>query len=129
MGKRDRVRLAAGMLLSVSAVCTVLLTLCAGGNAAAVFAAREAAVQQTASPAPQGPLAGLVVAVDAGHGGYDGGTDEVFGRDEFQVIALALQLAVHRREQLRVGQAHGFHIIHKTSSLNQKNAPVSRGMA
>ena len=73
MGKRDRVRLAAGMLLSVSAVCTVLLTLCAGGNAAAVFAAREAAVQQTASPAPQGPLAGLVIAVDAGHGGYDGG--------------------------------------------------------
>ena len=52
MGKQDRVRLAAGMLLSVSAVCTVLLTLCAGGNAAAVFAAREAAVQQTASPAP-----------------------------------------------------------------------------
>ena len=73
MGKRDRVRLAAGMLLSVSAVCTVLLTLCAGGNAAAVFAAREVAVQQTASPAPQGPLAGLVIAVDAGHGGYDGG--------------------------------------------------------
>ena len=73
MGKRDHVHLAAGVLLSVSAVCTVLLTLCAGGNAAAVFAARSAAVQETASPAPQGPLAGLVVAVDAGHGGYDGG--------------------------------------------------------
>ena len=73
MAKRDRVRLAAGALLSVSAVCTVLLTLCAGGNAVQTFAAHGAAVQQTASPVPQGPLYGLVIAVDAGHGGYDGG--------------------------------------------------------
>ena len=73
MAKRDRVRLAAGALLSVSAVCTVLLTLCAGGNAVQTFAARGAAVQEAASSAPQGPLDGLVIAVDAGHGGYDGG--------------------------------------------------------
>lgn len=73
MGKGDRVRIFAGMLLSVTTLCTVLLTLCAGGNAAAVFAARESAARETASPAPEGALAGLTIAVDAGHGGYDGG--------------------------------------------------------
>ena len=75
MGKCDRVRMCAGMLLTVTALCTALLTLCAGDNAAAAFAGRG---EQTAvSTEAAGPLAGLTIAVDAGHGGYDGGA---FGR-------------------------------------------------
>lgn len=62
-----RVRLFAGMLLTVTALCTAALFACAGGNAVQTFAGRaEAAIQA-------GPLTGLTIAVDAGHGGYDGG--------------------------------------------------------
>lgn len=74
-----RVRLYAGMLLTVTALCTAALFACAGGNAVEAFAQKQArteATQQTgAQPqrAPSGPLEGMVIAVDAGHGGYDGG--------------------------------------------------------
>jgi N-acetylmuramoyl-L-alanine amidase len=59
-------------MLTVTTLCTAVLAACAGGNAAAVFWQREPAAEETAAP-PAGPLAGLVIAVDAGHGGYDGG--------------------------------------------------------
>lgn len=76
MRKKDRVRIYAGLMLTMTTLCTATLAACAGGNAAAVFWHRSEkpaeAVEETAAP-PSGPLAGLVIAVDAGHGGYDGG--------------------------------------------------------
>ena len=71
-GQAKRVRLISGALLAASALCTSMLFLCAGGNAAAVFFAREKApvVQMTAL---FGPLTGITIALDPGHGGYDGG--------------------------------------------------------
>ena len=68
--KRDRIRLYTGMLLGVTALCTLTL-LCAAGSSAVQTFAQELAPAQTALV--QGPLTGLTVAVDAGHGGYDGG--------------------------------------------------------
>lgn len=65
---RDRLRLYTGMLLGVTALCTLTLFCAAGSSVAQVFAQRSA--QAAAVP---GPLSGLTVAVDAGHGGYDGG--------------------------------------------------------
>ena len=55
-------------LLAVSALCTIMLFACAGGNAVQTFVQR-----QTAGTAGERPLSGMVIAVDAGHGGYDGG--------------------------------------------------------
>lgn len=72
----DRVRMAAGAVLFASALCTAALLAGAGGNAAqAFFPLPKATVQgmePEVTPAP-GPLSGLIIAVDAGHGGYDGG--------------------------------------------------------
>ena len=76
MRRKDRARICAGLMLTVTTLCTAMLAACAGGNAAAVFWQRngtpKGAVEETAEP-PAGPLAGLCIAVDAGHGGYDGG--------------------------------------------------------
>ena len=72
MRKKERVKLYAGLMLTMTTLCTAMLAACAGGNAAAVFWHRDVAVKETAAP-PTGPLYGLCIAVDAGHGGYDGG--------------------------------------------------------
>ena len=72
MRKKDRVKLYAGLMLTMTTLCTAMLAACAGGNAAAVFWHRDVVVKETAAP-PTGPLYGLCIAVDAGHGGYDGG--------------------------------------------------------
>ena len=69
-GKRDCVEIAAGMLLGVTALCSLALCCAAGTSAVQAFARRPAGVQATAVP---GKLHGLTIAVDAGHGGYDGG--------------------------------------------------------
>lgn len=72
----DRVRLASGLLLTVTVMCTAALLASAGGNAAAAFAwwgAQEETARVPAVTPTPGPLSGLVIAVDPGHGGYDGG--------------------------------------------------------
>ena len=73
-------------LLWLSALCTAALLTCAGGNAVSVFADREEKAQ--------GPLAALVIAVDAGHGGYDGGAvGRVSGTPEKELnLDVALRL-------------------------------------
>lgn len=59
-------------LLAASALCTSALFLCAGGNAVSVFFSyKEPSVVRTT--VPSGPLTGFVIALDPGHGGYDGG--------------------------------------------------------
>ncbi|MBR5288508.1 MAG: N-acetylmuramoyl-L-alanine amidase [Clostridia bacterium] len=71
-GIAGRVRLMKGIVLAASALCTSALFLCAGGNAVSAFTAQESApIQETTAPA--GLLTGLVIALDPGHGGYDGG--------------------------------------------------------
>jgi len=69
-GKRDPVQMMAGMLLGVTALCSAALLCAAGTSAVQTFAGQKAAVQATAEP---GLLHGMTIAVDAGHGGYDGG--------------------------------------------------------
>ena len=71
--RRERAnRMAVGVLLSVTAACSATLFACAGSSAAAVF--RQTVEEtQAESDGQRGVLHGLTVAVDAGHGGYDGG--------------------------------------------------------
>ena len=69
-GKRDQVRIATGMLLGITAMCSLTLMLAAGASAVQTFAGQAPSVKATAMP---GALRGLTIAVDAGHGGYDGG--------------------------------------------------------
>ena len=69
-GKRDRVQMMAGILLGITALCSLALFCAAGTSAVQTFAGQKAALQATAAP---GSLRGLTIAVDAGHGGYDGG--------------------------------------------------------
>lgn len=70
MRGKDRVKLYTGLLLTVTTLCTAALFCAAGDSAVKTF---SAARRQEAAEAAPAPLAGLTVAVDAGHGGYDGG--------------------------------------------------------
>lgn len=62
------------MLLGVTAMCSAMLFFCAGDSAVRTFA-HESAMQaaSVAGDMRTGALDGLRIAVDAGHGGYDGG--------------------------------------------------------
>ena len=70
MRERDRVKLCTGLMLTMATLCTAALFGAAADSAVRTFAQPAAvnAVQEE-----QGPLDGLTIAVDAGHGGYDGG--------------------------------------------------------
>ena len=85
-------------LLAASALCTSALFLCAGGNAVSVFFVQEdRPVLRTT--APSGPLTGLVIALDPGHGGYDGGAvGRVSGTPE---KTLNLDVALRAEKLLR----------------------------
>lgn len=67
----DRVQRACRVLLATAALCSAALFYCAGDNAARQAAATANEAEQTSAAA--GALSGMVIAVDAGHGGYDGG--------------------------------------------------------
>lgn len=67
---RGKLRVMTMSLLSLTGLCTAMLFACAGGNAVQTFSNRTAA--KAAQPADR-PLTGMVIAIDAGHGGYDGG--------------------------------------------------------
>lgn len=71
MRRRDRVKLARGLLLTVTTLCSAALFYAAGDSAVKTFAQRSG--QTAAVQHAPGLLAGLTIAVDAGHGGYDGG--------------------------------------------------------
>lgn len=73
MSGKERVRRWAQALLGVTALCSAALFFCAGDSAVRVFSQQKQA-EKAASAAPHPALLqGLRVAVDAGHGGYDGG--------------------------------------------------------
>ena len=67
-----RERTMKGAWLAASALCTALLLACAGENAVQTFHA-QTRQSEAARPQERGALAGCVIALDAGHGGYDGG--------------------------------------------------------
>ena len=123
MRKKDRVKLYAGLMLTMTTLCTAMLAACAGGNAAAVFWNRNVAVEETAAP-PSGPLAGLCIAVDAGHGGYDGGAvGRVSGTPE-----KGLNLDVARRVE-RLLTAQGAKVIMTRTgdyALCDENPPIRK---
>ena len=58
--------------LTASALCTALLFACAGENAVQTFRAQQR-TEEAAGVEESGQLSGYVIALDAGHGGYDGG--------------------------------------------------------
>ena len=102
-GKRDRVQVMAGLLLGVTALCSLTLLLAAGTSAVQTFAGAHTAIQATAAPQP---LRGLTIAVDAGHGGYDGGAvGRVSGVAE---KGLNLDVALHVQKLLL---AHGADVV------------------
>lgn len=61
-----------GRGLTASALCTALLFACAGENAVQTFRAQQR-TEEAAGVEESGQLSGYVIALDAGHGGYDGG--------------------------------------------------------
>jgi len=67
---RGKLRVMTMSLLSLTGLCTAMLFACAGGNAVQTFSNRTAA---KAAQSADRPLTGMVIAIDAGHGGYDGG--------------------------------------------------------
>lgn len=67
-----RERTMKGAWLAASALCTALLLACAGENAVQTFHT-QTQQSEAARPQERGALAGCVIALDAGHGGYDGG--------------------------------------------------------
>ena len=69
MRRKDRMKLVRGLLLTVTTLCSAALFYAAGDSAVKTFAGGGG---QAVSASP-GPLAGMTIAVDAGHGGYDGG--------------------------------------------------------
>ena len=73
MRKERQVRMLVFTMLGMTTVCSAALFACAGSSAAAVFfqPAQKTAAADSASV--RGVLHGLTIAVDAGHGGYDGG--------------------------------------------------------
>lgn len=95
-----RVRRLRCALLAASALCTSALFLCAGSNAVSVYAAQESPpVHQTSAPA--GALTGLTVALDPGHGGYDGGAvGRVSGTPEKTInLSVAIKTQKLLKEQ------------------------------
>lgn len=121
----DRVRRGAGMLLATAALCTAALFACAGNNAVKTFAqaAQEEAAAAMPSPVP-GPLAGLTVAVDAGHGGYDGGAvGRVSGTPE-----KGLNLDVARRVQRMLLEQGAGVVMTRTDdyALCDENPPIRK---
>ena len=94
---RDRVALTAGLLLGISLVCTGALLYGAGSSALQTFAAEQTAgaADGTLPQEDAGPLAEMTIAVDPGHGGYDGGAvGRVSGTPEKGLnLDVALRLA------------------------------------
>lgn len=119
MGKRDRVQIFAGLLLGVTALCSASLLLAAGTSAVQTFA--QKAVQATAEP---GRLGHLTIALDAGHGGYDGGAvGRVSGVPE-----KGLNLDVAQRVQ-KLLQAQGADVVMTRTgdyALCDENPPIRK---
>ena len=85
-GKRglDRVQLISGMLLGVTALCSLMLTLAAGTSAVATFAGKQAAVL-----AEEGSLHGLTI-------GFSDLRGMIVTEEQAAELALLLGLEIRR---------------------------------
>ncbi|MBQ2833245.1 MAG: N-acetylmuramoyl-L-alanine amidase [Clostridia bacterium] len=120
MRKKDRVRLARGLMLGMTTLCTAALFGAAGNNAAMTFAGGAAAVVQ----AEQGVLRGLCVALDAGHGGYDGGAvGRVSGEAE---KGLNLDVAIRTKRLLEEQGAQVIMTRTGDYALCDENPPIRK---
>lgn len=72
MREKDRVKLCTGLMLTMATLCTAALFGAAADSAVRTFAQQTAVIGEE-NARESGLLDGLTVAVDAGHGGYDGG--------------------------------------------------------
>ena len=104
-----RERTMKGAWLAASALCTALLLACAGENAVQTFHA-QTRQSEAARPQERGALAGCVIALDAGHGGYDGGavgrvsgTPEETAPAPWGLTVLAPGCALEEEKQVRPG--------------------------
>ncbi|MBR3797020.1 MAG: N-acetylmuramoyl-L-alanine amidase [Clostridia bacterium] len=96
MREKDRVKLCTGLMLTMATLCTAALFGAAADSVVRTFAQTAAA---GAAQEARGPLYGLTIAVDAGHGGYDGGAvGRVSGVPE---KGLNLDVAQRMEEMLR----------------------------
>ncbi len=101
------------VLLTVTVFCTAALFFCAGDNAVRTFA-----------ESPKPCLEGLVVAVDAGHGGYDGGAvGRVSGTPE-----KGLNLDVARRVEKMLRELGADVVMTRTDdyALCDENPPIRK---
>ena len=125
MRDRDRTRILTGLLLTVTTMCTGLLFTFAGESAARTYAVQTSGAAQEQIKAPQeAALGGLTVAIDAGHGGYDGGA---VGRSS-GVAEKGLNLDVARRVQALL-ERHGVKTVMTRTddyALCDENPPIRK---
>ncbi|MBQ2991411.1 MAG: N-acetylmuramoyl-L-alanine amidase [Clostridia bacterium] len=122
-GTIDRVKLHARLLLGVTAMCSAMLLFCAGDSAVRTFAG-GAAQETAAGEEYAGVLNGMRIAVDAGHGGYDGGAvGRVSGVPE---KGLNLDVAVKVRELLLEKGAEVIMTRTDDYALCDDNPPIRR---
>ena len=126
-GKEKKKRAAgpyAGMMLTVALMCTAALSACAGVNAVFPAARGTKTAGATASETVVGPLTGLTVAVDAGHGGYDGGA---YGRTT-RTPEKGLNLDVARRVSRLLGEQGAQVVMTRTDdyALCDENPPIRK---
>lgn len=102
------------MMLGMAGLCIAILSMAAGSNA----------LIATSVEATQGVLSGMVIAVDAGHGGYDGGA---VGRKS-GVAEKGLNLDVSQRLARLLEQAGAKVVMTRTGdyALCDENPPIRK---
>ena len=118
----SRTEICARLLLCAAGLCAAVLFTCAGSSAVLAFASESG--ETAAAAGKQGMLDGLCIAVDAGHGGYDGGAvGRVSGVPE---KGLNLDVAQRVRELLL---AHGAEVVMTRTddyALCDENPPIRK---
>ena len=113
-------------------LCVLLLLTAAAIGAAGMLTARPRVVSITAEPALQ-DLSGLIIALDPGHGGYDGGTR---GRDsgvwekeltlqiaeklEHELVSRGAKVVLTRREDVALCETGGATLKRKRADLQAR---------
>lgn len=123
MGGKDLVKRWVRTLLSVTVMCSAALFLCAGDNVVRTFSAQTGGETAT-SDQKKGALSGFRIAVDAGHGGYDGGAvGRVSGIPE---KGLNLDVAIKVRELLLENGAEVIMTRTEDVALCDENPPIRK---
>ena len=113
-----QIGLCTGVGLNIGIFCAEQLAGTLDGNVLHLVHIDTAAIVALA-----GQALGVLVGQDAAHCGHDGGRDDVLAGDQFNVLALTVQLAIHGCSQLRINgidQTDGVHhfIVHNILPLS-----------